>query len=141
MAGKLMARTEETTEMLADPGYTPERLLTQAMAVMKARNERQLCQLLDIDQASVCRIRKRAAPVTAGIAIAIMERTGFSLSYVYELAGMLKYRNVRHEPAEPAGHFSYDHKRVLMGQPQLVHMHDLAKGQPGTFPLFFSPQV
>jgi hypothetical protein len=73
---------------LAALSYTPEKLLDEVAFVMQAPNRNQVARNLDLDPALLCRIVKRQAPLTALVMVRIMDRTGWGIRYVRELAGI-----------------------------------------------------
>lgn len=73
---------------LESVSYTPNKLLGETAFVMRARNNRHLAQLLEVDAALVCRIVKRRSPITETILVRIMDRTGWGIAYTRQLAGI-----------------------------------------------------
>jgi hypothetical protein len=73
---------------LQSPTYTPRRLLEELMWVLHAPRREQLARALDLDTGLISRIWNHKAPLTYGVFVRIMDRTGWSIAYVRELAGM-----------------------------------------------------
>lgn len=73
---------------LQSPSYTPVRLLNETAYLLHCKNDRVLAMTLEVNQAVITRIRKRQAPITAGLMVQIMDRTGWHIQHVRELAGM-----------------------------------------------------
>jgi hypothetical protein len=83
------ARTQRKQALLAHPGYSPARLLNHAAALLKARSDNHLSEMLEFDHGQLSRIkRKQDCVVTAGLMVNIMDRTGWTIAHVRELAGM-----------------------------------------------------
>jgi hypothetical protein len=73
---------------LSSPAYTPRKLLEEVMWVLHAPRCAQLAPALDLDTGLISRIWNRKAPLTYGVFVQIMDRTGWGIAYVRQLAGM-----------------------------------------------------
>lgn len=84
--GRAMRGIEEID--LKSPIYTPNRLFDKAAELLQVKNDATLALVLECDQALLCRIRRRKSPLSAWLMIQIMDRTGWHIKYVRELAGI-----------------------------------------------------
>jgi hypothetical protein len=73
---------------LASPSYTPNRLLNHAAELLGARNDARLALILEVDCAYISRIRSRKEGIGPGLMVRIMDRTGWHIQHLRELAGM-----------------------------------------------------
>jgi hypothetical protein len=73
---------------LTAPTYTPGRLIDAAKDALGAPNDNQLSFVLQVDGGQLHRIRYRKNAVSPGLMVAIMDRTGWPITKVRELAGM-----------------------------------------------------
>jgi hypothetical protein len=73
---------------LQSPSYTPERLFDEFAYVARAANRTQIAQALEVHRAMMTRILGRRDALTEGLMVRIMDRTGWSIAYVRELAGI-----------------------------------------------------
>lgn len=73
---------------MTSPTYTPHKLLTAAMIALKARSAHDLARKLEVDAAVMTRVRKRQVRISERLMVGIMDRTGWTIKHVRELAGM-----------------------------------------------------
>lgn len=73
---------------LQSPSYTPERLLGEVMWVARVESRNKLAHALEVDGGLISRIWNKVSPLTDGLMVQIMDRTGWSLKYMRELAGI-----------------------------------------------------
>jgi hypothetical protein len=73
---------------LQSPSYTPERLLGEVMFVARAKNRNKLAHALEVDPGLISRIWNKLAPVSDYVFMQIADRTGWSVQYMRELAGI-----------------------------------------------------
>jgi hypothetical protein len=73
---------------LSDPSYTPGKLLDEFGFVARAENACQIARALEVDPAVISRILSLQAPVSDGLMVRIMDRTGWSIQYVRQLMGV-----------------------------------------------------
>jgi hypothetical protein len=73
---------------LTSPTYTPNRLLNKVMECLDVENASQLAHLLECDPAIITRVSHRQRPISPGLMVQIMDRTGWHIQTVRELAGM-----------------------------------------------------
>lgn len=68
--------------------YTPGRLIDAASRALGVANDLQLSKALLIDKGQISRMRSRKTPISSGMLISVMDRTGWSLTKLRELAGV-----------------------------------------------------
>lgn len=77
-----------TGKSMQDPSYTPVRLINETAYKLGARSDSHLCSIINVHCAQLSRVRHRTQFVSCFMIISIMDRTGWSLAYVRELAGV-----------------------------------------------------
>ena len=85
---KYAPRSSVPQSWLLEPSYTPHMLINYAAAFLGAKSDGDLAKILPYDEGSLHRVRHRKVLVSANFMVAIMDRTGWSLAYVRELAGL-----------------------------------------------------
>ena len=70
------------------PGYTPNKLINQALMLLNLKTDIELAHLLEIEQAVISRVRHKKHAVSPHTLIRIMDPTGLSIKEVRELAGI-----------------------------------------------------
>jgi hypothetical protein len=83
-----MRRREEAPEDLSDPSYTPNRLLDRTAEMLHIETDARLALVLECDASLICHIRARRYAISAWLMVQIMDRTGWHITYVRELAGL-----------------------------------------------------
>lgn len=91
--------------VLQSPAYTPSRLLNEVADRLGARNDADVARRLELDPALVSRARRRAAPITANMKVAIMEATGMTVRELNRLAGLSTCVLLNLHVPTPAGYF------------------------------------
>jgi hypothetical protein len=66
----------------------PNRLLNKVAQHLSVSSYSQLALVLDCDPALICRVHRRQVQVSSWLMVRIMDRTGWTITYVRELAGM-----------------------------------------------------
>lgn len=104
--------------------YTPEKLIDEVAFVMRAANQNQVARNLELDPALICRIVKRKYPLTALVMVRIMDRTGWGIAYVRQLAG-LPYDGMVYPPRV---------RRIEPAKGRIYHTakRDILQSMPGT---------
>lgn len=70
------------------PTYSPARLINAVADFLGAKCDSHLAELLGFDPTQIGRVRHRATPITSGIIVAILDRTGWPITKVRELMGV-----------------------------------------------------
>lgn len=73
---------------LQSPSYTPLRLMSKTAELLGAYNWAALARILEVHPAVITRANKRQELISANIFVQIMDRTGWSIQRVRDLAGM-----------------------------------------------------
>lgn len=73
---------------LQSPSYTPGKLLNAAAFLLGVTSDRALSRELECNEALICRVRNRKQVVSHYLMCQIMDRTGWHIREVRELAGM-----------------------------------------------------
>ncbi len=80
--------TGEYDRMLADPKYTPEKLLDAIIKSRRLKNDAELARFLDLTPPHISKIRNRKMPITGLVLIDMLDTAGYSLGGLRKLAGM-----------------------------------------------------
>lgn len=112
---------------LHSPSYRPERLLEEAMFVLRAPDRTTLARLLEVDPALICRIWNRKSHISELVMVRIMDRTDWSIRYVRELVGM-PYDGMVYPPRprmievqKPARNYHLAKEHILQAMPGTIN--------------------
>lgn len=73
---------------LADPRYTPVKLINEVAYLLQCKNDQRLAYALEMEPAMLGRIRHRKVPISDRFMVDIMDRTGLTIIEVRALAGI-----------------------------------------------------
>ena len=73
---------------LNSPLYTPNKLLNETMQLLGCKTDARLALILECDQAVISRVRSRKDPIRAWLMVQIMDRTGWHIQEVRQMAGI-----------------------------------------------------
>lgn len=73
---------------IADPNYTPVKLINEAARELGAPSDFKLAIFLEMDAGHLSRIRNRIEPVSDRFMVDIADRTGWSIDHIRKLAGI-----------------------------------------------------
>jgi hypothetical protein len=81
-------KSRDDLPILDSDTYTPVRLLNEAAFALQANSMYQLARVLEMDNGQLSRVRNRKEAVSDRLMVQIMDRTGWHIQKLREIAGM-----------------------------------------------------